>query len=235
MSNCPWINTIQCNCNAIGIWARNVIWCNPTHFAKQMLGSMSAKSVECEKFLRCRIELKITLWNNKMYVSSHCTTRAVALPHNHIGRCSYTVSHPLTMTSSLVYNQISCHSTQFNSHVSVKSNKEISSKKSVCMFERILNSQVKAAQFSRLWWVLCKIFVESTSVELQSPIIIFFASSNIQISNKIINNWDWSIHKTLKTWQNQSEQKPKMWSILMRKIALETRDHPHKQFWRTYP
>jgi hypothetical protein len=113
------------------------------------------------------------LWNNKMYVFSHCTTRAVALPHNHIGRCSYTISHPLAMTSSLVYNQISCHSTQFNSHVSVKSNKEISSQKSVCVFDRILNSQVTAAQFSWQWWVLCKIFVESTSVELQSLQLYF--------------------------------------------------------------
>jgi hypothetical protein len=83
------------------------------------------------------------LWNNKMYVSSHCTIRAVALPHNHIGRCSYTISHPLAMTSSLVYNQISCHSTQFNSHVSVKSNKEISSHDSgeFCA-KSLLNPQV---------------------------------------------------------------------------------------------
>ncbi len=51
-----------------------------------------------------------------------------------------------------------------------------------------------------------------------------FQYSNFQQNHK---QWDWSIHRTLKTWRNQREQKPKMWSILMRKIALETRDHPH--------
>lgn len=103
------VNTPECNCNPIWVWAWIIEWSYTTYFTECVLCSVSAKSVSCKKLLRIPQKLKIVSRYNEVSIGSHIAVWAVAIPRHNTWRSNHFPPYALTMTTSSMHHFFIIH------------------------------------------------------------------------------------------------------------------------------